>query len=214
MDELLKDLSPKEKFKVCLFFTRQVGSCIVEDYPIKDDITNHDFLVYHLNKTKVKNLRASIRRNQKFLMKLLKKENADLEKFSKFKLEMADWHKLLVKQHMYTFTQHTEKEWNSLGLSLHYLFDAYQHIYNRLILMSNQSPNAKCAWCKDKLSRPFNEILSEIITIHLPYCYILYSLAQDQFLGDAKPLLSRTHEHFDNLKNLVQISLENAIIEA
>jgi len=212
MKTYLSTLSSKEKFQVCLFFMRQISSCIVDDYPISDDKSNHDFLHHHFNKTKVKNLRASIRRNIKFLTHLLKKETTDLEKLVKFKKEMAFWHKTLIQIHMYRFTQHTENEWNNLGISLHYLFDAFQHLYNRIILLTNRSPTAKCLWCKKSLSRSFDEIIGEIITQHLPTSYLLFSLAQDQYLGDDEHSKDRIKIHFDNLKKLVEISLKNAII--
>jgi len=207
MISVLKTLPPKELFEIGLFFIRQISSCVVEDYQLSGDTSNHEFLKSHFSKTKVKELRATIRRNLRFLTSLLHKEEVDFIKLTKLKQELVDWHKILIQQHMYRFTQHTELQWNYLGLCLHYLFDAFHHLYNRLILMQANSSNTKCPWCEADLNRSFSEIISEIITHHLPLIYLLLSLAQDLHLGDDDLNEVKLKTHLDNMKFLVQVNL-------
>jgi len=216
MISALKALSSKESFKVCLLLLDVISNCVIEDYPIAPlrphwrgaqlKQTNHSFLNNHLSKNKIKEFRATIRRNIKFLKKSLTSKNTDIKKLVKLKLQLTDWHKYLVQHHMHMYTQNKTYGWNYLGLSLHYLLDAYYHIYSRLI-----AAEPSCSWCNKNLNYSWEEILHQIMVHHLPTIYLYLSLSQNIYLDE--PITKETVDsHMSNVKSLLQNAIKIGIL--
>jgi len=203
----LKALTPKKSFKVCLFLLDVISRCVVEDYPINTHHTNHSFLNSHLSKNKNKDFRATIRRNIKFLKKSIKGKDTDLTKLVKLKTQIAEWHKYLARHHMHVYTQNRTYGWNYLGLSMHYLLDAFYHIYSRLT-----ATEPSCSWCDKDLNHDWEEVLSQIMTHHIPTIYLYLSLSQNIYLEE--PITKeKVDEHMVNMKFLLQNAIKIAILK-
>jgi hypothetical protein len=204
----LKSLSTKESFKTCLLLLDTTGKCIIDDYPINSEHTNYSFLSSHLSRNKIKEFRGTIIRNIKFLKKCLKAKDTDLKKLVKLKLQLADWHKYLTQHHMHTYMQNRIYGWDYLGLSMHYLLDAYYHIY---IKLTADVPS--CSWCDKDLDHSWEEILSQIMTHHLPTIYLYLSLSQSIYLDEGPITKDMVSSHMENMKFLLQNAIKIGILK-
>lgn len=214
MASVFKSIDTAESFKVCLLMLDTIGVCITDDYPIYSDKTNYSFLTTHLSKNKIKEFRATIRRSLKFLKKCAKDKDVDHTKALKIKSQLTDWHKYLTQQHMHLYMQNRTDGWNYLGLSMHYLVDAYYHLITKLTAdLSFCSRSVKCRWCDKSLSDSWRETLSQITVNHLPTIYLYLSLSQNIYFNETPITNAVVNAHLENVKFLLQDAIKVGILK-
>ena len=205
MPDLLKDLESRDAFRVFLTLLSNMTSCVVGDYPLTDDITNHQFINKYIPKTKLIKLGSNLRGNLGFMKSIMSQKDTDFNKIIKRKKKLTEWHDFLTKKHMYFYSRNATEEWNNLGIAIHYLLDAYYHIFTRMTASPTKS---SCFWCQADLGKKWPEILSDLIIGHLPRIYLYLNLAQNAATDNHpidKELIST---YFTNMKFLVHESIK------
>jgi hypothetical protein len=204
MSNPLNEMDTRSSFKVCLTLLRNITSVVVEDYPLTEDLTNHQFIYKYMGKSKLKILGGNLRGNLRYMKSLMSQDAPNYSDIAYRKAKLGKWHDLLTQKHMYHYSRNTTKDWNYLGLAIHYLLDAYYHIYTR---MTASPSEATCFWCKNSLAKKWPEVLTDIITEHLPRVYLYLSLAQNGATKN-KPLSKELLKtYFKEFQGLVHLSL-------
>jgi hypothetical protein len=163
-------------FKATIRLLAAASLTIIEDYPIQDELSSHKLLTHYMSKSQLTKLRADIRRSLRFLFALSpEKETPSINEFKKWADTYDEWHKKITKYHIH----HHSHQWSYFGIALHYMIDAYYHIFKRLTLDPKRHHKRTCDWCDLNLVTSWKKLLSKMITESLPSIYLYTTLAQE-----------------------------------
>jgi len=192
-------------FKLNLIILEQICVLLTDDYLIESRITNSNFLMDHLPKTRLERMRALFKRCDKFIYKSLEKRDMPIDQTIKIKKQIADQHKYLTQLHMEKFYQNRTESWNYLSLSIHHLLDCYYHI-----LLQATATKASCIWCQ---CEPANwDEANQLISSKLVKAFVYLNLSQDIWLLHDVSIES-INDYIVNMKFLVEKSIKDDIMK-